>query len=131
MIDLPEDALLTVMLAHRLYQGGEPQARPAHGCAGRNLLGPMGSNAVRVTAEDRARGTYADRFNFEISVSTAEIFMVRSALMIPRSEHVEVILGRLKSFPAVAILRAAPDRQNHVGAASGPTGRGACALAGP
>ena len=30
--------------------------------------------------------------------------MVSFALMIPRSEHVEVILGRLKSFPAVAIL---------------------------
>ena len=30
--------------------------------------------------------------------------MVKSAPMIPRSEHVEVILGRLKSFPAVAIL---------------------------
>lgn len=30
--------------------------------------------------------------------------MVSFALMIPRSEHVEVILGRLQSFPAVAIL---------------------------
>ena len=30
--------------------------------------------------------------------------MVSFALVIPRSEHVEVILGRLKSFPAVAIL---------------------------